>query len=225
MNFVSWSFAVLFLVVFVCRLTIGRRKIERSYVGVLLASSLIFYGWHVPSYLLVLLTSSTIDYIAALALVSPSEAARRRRGFILFISMATNLGLLAWFKYANFVLQTARDASAAAGLSTAIPTINVLLPMGISFYTFQSMSYTIDVYRGRLVPLRNYAMFLQYISFFPHLVAGPIVEQLISCPRCRRVRRPQLVVLNEGLFLVAERLLSQDGLRRQHRGVRQHVLA
>jgi len=205
-NFVSQSFAVLFLVVFICRLTIGRRKIERSYVGVLLASSLVFYGWHVPIYLLVLLASSTVDYVAALALggnVPADAAARRRRGLILFVSMGTNLGLLAWFKYANFALQTAQDAAAMAGFSTAIPTINVLLPMGISFYTFQSMSYTIDVYRGRLAPLRDFTSFLLYISFFPQLVAGPIVRAVDFLPQMPRVRRPHLMVLNEGLFLMA----------------------
>ena len=202
MNFVSYSFAALFLIVFACRLLFGRRKVERPYLAVLLVSSLIFYGWHVPEYLTVLLLSAAIDFVAARALgrrLDPKDPARR---WILAVSLASNLGLLAFFKYANFALATATDVAEAAGLRPAMPTFDLLLPMGISFYTFQSMSYTIDVYRRHLKPLANFWAFLLYISFFPQLVAGPIVRAVEFLPQLPRVRRVHLRVINEGLFLL-----------------------
>ena len=203
MNFVSYSFAALFLVVFACRVTFGRRKVERPYVAVLLLSSLVFYGWHVPAFLSILLTSAIIDYWAALALARHPEPGERARRWILVVSLGTNLGLLAFFKYANFALGAVGDAAEVAlGSRPAIPTLDLLLPMGISFYTFQSMSYTIDVYRGNLQPLRNFWTFILYISFFPQLVAGPIVRAVEFLPQLPRVRRLRLRVLNEALFLL-----------------------
>ena len=203
MNFVSYSFAILFAIVFACRLIIGRRKVERSYVGVLLAASLVFYGWHVPVYLLILIVNSGIDYAAGLALGRQAPSAHRRRRLILFVSLAANLGLLGFFKYANFGLLAAKDLAGIAGFTPAIPSLNVVLPIGISFYTFQSMSYTIDVYRGRIAPLADYRAFLLFITFFPQLVAGPIVRAVEFLPQLPRVRRPRLQVINEGLFLIA----------------------
>ena len=206
MNFVSYSFAALFAVVLICRLTIGRRKIESPYVGVLLASSLVFYGWHVPAFLLVLLASAGIDYIAALTIAKYTDdnpASHRARRRLLLLSLGSNLGLLAFFKYTNFAIAVAGDLAAAVGLNPAMPTMNVLLPMGISFYTFQSMSYTIDVYRRQLKPLTDFPRFLLYISFFPQLVAGPIVRAAEFLPQMPRVRRPHLRVVNEAMFLIA----------------------
>jgi D-alanyl-lipoteichoic acid acyltransferase DltB (MBOAT superfamily) len=202
-NFVSYSFAVLFVVVFACRLILGRRKIERPYLGILLVSSLVFYGWHVPEYLAVLLLSAAIDYVAARALGRRPDAPDRWRRTVLAASLATNLGLLAFFKYANFTLSSAASLAEAAGFQPAMPRLDVLLPMGISFYTFQSMSYTIDVYRRRLAPMTNFPAFLLYISFFPQLVAGPIVRAVEFLPQLPRVRRVRLGVVNEGLFLIA----------------------
>jgi alginate O-acetyltransferase complex protein AlgI len=201
-NFVSYSFAALFLVVFGCRLIFGRKKVERPYVAVLLISSLIFYAWHVPHYLAVLLLSAGIDYAAGLALGRRAAVDPRRR-WILAVSLASNLGLLALFKYANFVFAMASDVAEVAGLQAAMPTMDLLLPMGISFYTFQSMSYTIDVYRGNLRPIANFSAFLLYISFFPQLVAGPIVRAVEFLPQLPRVRRVHLHVVNEALFLLA----------------------
>lgn len=203
MNFVSYSFAALFLIVFACRLAFGRRKVERPYVGVLLVSSLVFYGWHVPAYLAVLIVSAVVDFIAARAIAAQPLEHRKARRLILVVSLGTNLGLLAFFKYANFALDVYGAAAMAAGFRPAMPSFDVLLPMGISFYTFQSMSYTIDVYRGRLEPLTKFAPFLLYISFFPQLVAGPIVRAVEFLPQLPRPRRVRLRVINEALFLLA----------------------
>lgn len=208
MNFVSYSFLVLFAVALFARVLVGQRKTEPAYVWTLLVLSLVFYGWHIPVYLSILLVSAVIDYTAALALgrmPTPGEASAeqlRRRRLVLVVSLVTNLGLLAFFKYANFGLEAVEQLLRALGLPAQWGRLDLVLPMGISFYTFQSMSYTIDVYRGVLDPLRSFRDFLLYIAFFPQLVAGPIVRATEFLPQMARVRRPRLQVVNEGLFLM-----------------------
>jgi D-alanyl-lipoteichoic acid acyltransferase DltB (MBOAT superfamily) len=188
LSFVSFSFAALLLIVLAARLLIGRRKTEPAYLTVLLVASLVFYGWHVPWYLTILLASSAIDYVAALALArwpldEPRHAGRRK--MILAVSLGSNLGLLGLFKYAGFGVDVARGVARQARLDPALPDLELLLPMGISFYTFQSMSYTIDVYRGQLQPLRGFAPFLLYISFFPSWWRGRSSGRSSSCRSCR----------------------------------------
>ncbi|HYE88515.1 MAG TPA: MBOAT family O-acyltransferase [Vicinamibacterales bacterium] len=202
MNFVSWAFVGLLMLVMAARLTIGRRKIEPAFVWVLIASSVIFYSWHVPIYIGILLTSAGIDYWAALELArTPSDQVRRRR-LILSVSLAANLGILGFFKYTNLLLDAAVRAAAASGFRLSAPEATFILPMGISFYTFQSMSYTIDVYRGILRPLDSFKQFFLYIIFFPQLVAGPIVRALEFLPQMPRPRRLRLRVFYEGAWLI-----------------------
>lgn len=202
MNFVSWAFIVLLIVVMAARLTIGRRKIEPAFVWVLIVSSVIFYSWHVPIYIGILLLSAGIDYWAALALARvPAEQVRRRR-MILAVSLTANLGILGFFKYTNLMLDAAVRAAAASGFRLSAPEMTFILPMGISFYTFQSMSYTIDVYRGILEPLRSFKAFFLYIIFFPQLVAGPIVRALDFLPQMPRPRRLRVRVFYEGAWLI-----------------------
>ncbi|HUU34550.1 MAG TPA: MBOAT family O-acyltransferase [Vicinamibacterales bacterium] len=202
MNFVSWAFAALFLVVFAARLTIGRRKIEPAYVAVLIVASLVFYGWHVPAYLPVLMSSALVDFLVARAMgrLAPAQPGRRRA--LLIVSLAANLGLLAFFKYGDFATHAAEDLGALLGRAWRLPEANLVLPMGISFYTFQTLSYTIDVYRGTLTPLRSFWRFLLFISFFPQLVAGPIVRASEFLPQLPRPRRLRLRVFYEGAWLI-----------------------
>ena len=203
MSFVSAAFAILFLIVFTARLTIGRRKTEPSFLFVLLVASLVFYGWHVPAYLLILLGSAGIDYVAALWLGPREDGAQsRRRKLLLAASMTANLGLLAFFKYSGFALEVWSDAARAIGHASQHPSLGLILPMGISFYTFQSMSYTIDVYRGVLAPVRSFPRFILFISFFPQLVAGPIVRATEFLPQMARTRRLRLRVFYEGAWLM-----------------------
>ena len=202
MNFVSWSFVALFAVVFLARLTVGRRKIEPAYVAVLLVTSAIFYAWHIPAYLGILLFSSAVDYWAALWLARMPATAIAQRRLVLTLSLGTNLGLLAFFKYANFLMQAARDVLGPSAMERLPPEFMVALPMGISFYTFQSMSYTIDVYRGVLAPIRHFGPFFLFISFFPQLVAGPIVRAVEFLPQMPRPRRLRLGVFYQGAWLI-----------------------
>lgn len=202
MNFVSWAFVALFVVVFAARLTVGRRKIESPYVAVLLLSSLVFYGWHIPIYLAVLLGAATVDYVAAIAIGQLPPAQRTRRRAYLIASLVVNLGLLAFFKYGAFALRSAEEAASWWGASLRLPEFSLVLPMGISFYTFQTLSYTIDVYRGELAPVRNFPRFLLFISFFPQLVAGPIVRASEFLPQIPRPRRLHARVFYQGAWLI-----------------------
>ncbi len=202
MNFVSWAFAALFLVVFAARLTVGRRKIETPYVTVLLVASLVFYGWHVPSYVALLVGSALVDFLAARAMGEAGPDRQSVRRALLVASLVSNLGVLAFFKYGGFAAQAAEDLAALAGASLRVPAVQLVLPMGISFYTFQTLSYTIDVYRGELAPVRSFWRFLLFISFFPQLVAGPIVRASEFLPQMPRPRRLRLRVFYEGVWLV-----------------------
>lgn len=203
MNFVSYAFVALLLVVCLVRLTIGRRKVEPAYVWLLLIASLTFYGWHIPAYLSILFLSSGIDYVAARALDRPGRPQRTRR-LILAVSLTGNLGVLAFFKYFGFFLDNLQWSSQALGVPFTSPEWRIVLPMGVSFYTFQSMSYTIDVYRGKLRAVASVRDFLLFISFFPQLVAGPIVRASEFLPQMPRVRRIRWKVVGTGLALMVE---------------------
>ena len=202
MSFVSWAFVALFLVVFAARLTIGRRKIEPAYTAVLLVANIVFYAWHVPAYVLILVASSGIDFYAALALARVPVEKRARRRLILAVSLGANLGLLSFFKYANLLADAVARLTNWAGVPVQLPGVSLILPMGISFYTFQAMSYTIDVYRGLLQPLHSFKKFFLYIIFFPHLVAGPIVRAIDFLPQMPRPRRLRLKVFYHGMWLI-----------------------
>jgi alginate O-acetyltransferase complex protein AlgI len=201
-NFVSWAFVSLLVIVMAARLTIGRRRIEPAFVWVLIAGSVVFYSWHVPIYLSILLASSGIDYWAALALERVPPEQVRRRKWILAVSLSANLGILGFFKYANLLTDAVSQSALAFGFQLTAPEMRLILPMGISFYTFQSMSYTIDVYRGILKPQRSFRDFFLFIIFFPQLVAGPIVRALDFLPQMPRPRRLRLKVFYEGAWLI-----------------------
>ncbi len=164
----------------------------------LLLLSWVFYAWHVPWYILLILTSTVVDYLAAYGIHSTPSCQVRRRKTILAISLLTNLGLLGYFKYSGFLVSVVNDAT---GGGFALP--DVLLPIGISFYTFQSMSYTIDVYRGRIPAEKSFLRVASYIAFFPQLVAGPIVranELLYQFDRKRHFH-PQVFLAGAYLIL------------------------
>jgi D-alanyl-lipoteichoic acid acyltransferase DltB (MBOAT superfamily) len=127
---------------------------------------------------------------------------RRRRRPWLLLSLTANLGVLGFFKYGGFAARIGEDLAALAGHSVRLPELDLVLPMGISFYTFQTLSYTVDVYRGELEPLRNFWRFFLYISFFPQLVAGPIVRAKEFMPQIPKVRRLHPRVFYEGMWLV-----------------------
>ncbi len=146
--------------------------------GVLLLASLLFYGWGEPRYLLVMLAAIVQGYVFGL-LIEKSRG-KRRAGLYLALSVLLSLGTLAYFKYADFMI---RNLNALTGLS--VPLLSLALPVGISFYTFQILSYTVDVYRGTVPAQRNLIDLAAYIAMFPQLIAGPIVRYSDIAPELR----------------------------------------
>jgi len=144
----------------------------------LTVASYAFYGWANPAFTGLMLLSTGVDYLCGRRLGALPESAGRRRRQWLGLSIISNLSLLGFFKYFNFAVDSYAALLAALGLGQLAPELGlrVVLPLGISFYTFQSMSYTFDVYRGRARPLHNLVDFACYVSLFPQLVAGPIIR-------------------------------------------------
>ena len=167
MLFNSLAFALFFPLVTVLYFVLPHRL--RG--PMLLIASCYFYMAFIPKYILILALTILVDYCAGLLI---HRSAGRRRLVWLVISIVANVGVLAFFKYFNFINETIRTASAAAGINYSVPVLNIILPIGLSFHTFQSMSYTIEVYRGRQEVERNLARFALYVMFYPQLVAGPI---------------------------------------------------
>lgn len=179
MTFVSFEYLVLLLATFAAYYLLP----WRVRILVVLVASYVFYAYWEPYYAYIIGFTTLMDYAAGL-LMDRSQDPRRRKLY-LGMSVAANLGMLGYFKYTNFALGSLK---ALLGPSVSLPVLNVLLPAGISFYTFQEMSYTIDVYRRRIQPTRDLALFATYVSFFPQLVAGPIerAENLLT-----QLARPQ----------------------------------
>ena len=179
MVFSSTTFLLAFLPLVGILYFICPKKLRNA---LLLVFSLLFYGWGEPKYILIMLFSTVFDYCNGLSIghlrtVGKPKGAKA----VLVVSVVGNLSILGFFKYTDFAITNLNGL-----LGTAIPALGLLLPIGISFYTFQTMSYTIDVYRGVVPPQRNIIDFSAYVTLFPQLIAGPIVrykdvnDQLIS---------------------------------------------
>lgn len=147
----------------------------------LLAASYYFYMCWKAEYAVLILASTLVDYLAALQMGKTAEKSARKKYLIL--SLAANLGILFAFKYANFFNESLRAVLEQFNIFYGFPGFDWLLPVGISFYTFQSMSYTIDVYRGEKEPERRFTTFALYVAFFPQLVAGPIERSVRLLPQ------------------------------------------
>jgi len=165
----------------------------------LLAASYLFYGAWDWRFLSLIAASTLVDYGVGRAL-ERTERHRGRRA-LLVVSLVLNLGLLGVFKYYGFFVESAQGLLTALGMSVATRVPEIVLPVGISFYTFQTLSYTIDVYRGRLEPVRSLTDFALFVSFFPQLVAGPIVRASDFLPQLDRRPRWADVAVRRHLTL------------------------
>lgn len=170
MIFNSLTFVVFLLTVVTLYWVLGRGP----RLVMLLLASMIFYGFWRWEFLPLLFVSILVDYFAARFIGASPDKVHRKVAMI--TSLALNLGLLGFFKYFYFFADSVNGITGAAIGQEFIPYLNILLPVGISFYTFQSMSYTIDVYRGFTKPQRDFLLFANYVIFFPQLVAGPILR-------------------------------------------------
>jgi alginate O-acetyltransferase complex protein AlgI len=198
MVFNSYEFA-LFLAALWPAYWLLRRWLRAQNV-VLLGAGYYFYACWSANFLALLILSTLGDYTCALLIDRVSD--QRRRRALLTVSMALNLGLLGWFKYFNFFAGNFQELLARLNINMPIHQLNIVLPVGISFYTFQSMSYVIDVYRREIKPTRNVIQFALFVSFFPHLVAGPIVRPGMLLPQIKARRRFELSQIYDGSYLI-----------------------
>jgi alginate O-acetyltransferase complex protein AlgI len=192
-----------FVAFFIITVSIYWRLPHRAQNAFLLGASYIFYGWIHPWFVLVMLASTTVDFWAGRRM--EDDPARKKQ--YLAASLVVNLGMLGFFKYCNFFIENVQAAFASLGLSVGLPTLSIVLPAGISFYTFQALSYTIDVYKGEMRARRSPLDFALFVAFFPHLVAGPIMraQNLLVQVEQRRVfsadaARSGLVLMAWGFF-------------------------
>ena len=162
----------------------------------LLFSSYLFYMWWDARFILLIVASTLVDFLVGRSLPS---ARGQARSWLLIASLAANLGLLGFFKYYNFL---AGSLAGLLGLPPRTLYLDIILPVGISFYTFQSMSYTIDIYRGRLEPVKGLTDFALYVAFFPQLVAGPIVRAREFFPQLFQWRPPSQERTEKGISLI-----------------------
>jgi len=180
----------------------GLARWRRGRLGFLFAASCLFYmAWH-PAYIVLILGSTVLDFTAGWRIGASERPAVRRAWLV--ASLAGNLGLLGVFKYFNFGVRALSDVlELAFGIVWEPPYLDVLLPVGISFYTFQTLSYTIDVYRRQLDPTHDFLQFASFVTYFPQLVAGPIVRARELLPQL--AARPWLddALVGRGLFLIA----------------------
>jgi alginate O-acetyltransferase complex protein AlgI len=203
-SFPTIEFAAFFVVVFVVSWALmPHPKAWRPFI---LVASYVFYGWVDWRWVLLLIASSVVNTFAARVIAqSPSKVTRKRA---LVAAVAFDLGLLGTFKYFGFFVDETNAFLDALGLGSPLPIVQIVLPIGISFFTFQAISYVVDVYRGetRAASLGDVAI-LQ--AFFPHLVAGPIVRANELLPQLRTPRDPREVLAGPGLFLIAGGLVKK----------------
>lgn len=193
--------SLVFWVFFAAVYGLYRALPHRGQNVLLLVSSYFFYGWWDWRFLSLIFISTVVDYWAGLAMERAGENERRRR-IALWVSVATNLGILAFFKYFNFFADSLAGLLQVVGVDTPVRHLNIILPVGISFYTFQTMSYTLDIYRRQLKPTRSFLDFAAFVSFFPQLVAGPIERAAKLLPQIEQPRTIRRGDMESGAWLV-----------------------
>ena len=192
--------SLLFAVFFAAVLVLYFRLPHRGQNVLLLIASYVFYGTWDWRFCSLLLTSTTVDWWVGLHLDPGKPAAYRKR--VLFLSCVFNLGFLGVFKYYGFFVHSFLDAAARFGWHPDVHIVAIALPVGISFYTFQSMSYTIEVYRHHLRPAKSYLEYATFVAFFPHMVAGPIMRATALLPQVQKPRVVTRAHVYEGLRLI-----------------------
>ena len=199
MLFNSLDFAIFFPLVFVFYWIVAKNKSARNVF--LLVASYFFYGWWDWRFLFLIVISSLVDYVVGYQLSKTSI--HKNRKLLLGLSLLVNLGFLCYFKYTNFFIETFIDSFRLFGKTIEVSTLNIILPVGISFYTFQTLSYTIDVYRNQLKPTKDILSFFAFVAFFPQLVAGPIERASHLLPQFYRTYRFNYEMVKSGLLLMA----------------------
>lgn len=185
MNFNSIEFGIFLPIVFILYWFVTNRNLKFQNFLLLLASY-VFYGWWDWRFLSLIIFSSFVDYYVGFGLGRTKSPKKRK--IYLWISILVNLGFLGFFKYYNFFAESFSDAFTLFGSPIDSARLNIVLPVGISFYTFQTLSYSIDVYRRKLEPTKDVVAFFAFVSFFPQLVAGPIERATNLLPQFYKKR-------------------------------------
>ena len=203
MLFNSYQFLFFFLIVFSLYYCLSYRKQN----WLLLIASYVFYGAWDYRFLSLIFLSTIIDFYTGRKIYDSSDSKVRKK--FLFISCFFNLGILGFFKYFNFFVESGESFFNLIGFTFITPRLDIVLPVGISFYTFQTMSYTIDIYRNKQKAISNFFDFALFVSFFPQLVAGPIERSSNLLPQLTKERKVSLKLLREGAWLITYGLFKK----------------
>ena len=198
MNFNSIEFFLFLPLVFGLYWLLSGKTRQQNIL--LLVASYVFYGWWDWRFLGLILLSSVFDFFIGQTIYN--QESKSKSQWLLFLSLGLNLGLLGFFKYYNFFVNSFVEAFATVGISLNFQTLRIILPVGISFYTFQTLSYTLDIYRGRLKPTKDWVSFFTFVAFFPQLVAGPIERAAKMLPQFHKERRFEYSQATEGLKFI-----------------------
>lgn len=198
MLFNSYSFIVFFIILLVLHNLPLPWRVKK--INLLLASYLFYAVWN-PPFVILLWLSTLVDFIVGKKLYA--EESRVKRKLLLWVSLAVNLGMLGFFKYGGFLLDNFVAISSALGYAFIPPKADIILPVGISFYTFQTLSYTLDMYYKRSAPERSLLDFSLFVTFFPQLVAGPIVRPTELIPQFKTPHVTTGPLLQRGLLLLS----------------------
>ncbi|MEN0063369.1 MAG: MBOAT family O-acyltransferase [Myxococcota bacterium] len=207
MSFDSTTFLIFFAVVWVLQRSIRSWTVRK---WILLVASYLFYAAWSPPFVLLLWLSTAVDWGVGRALAQAQSETTRRA--LVALSIAVNLGMLGYFKYGTFLVENVEAFLATFGVMYQAPEMSIVLPVGISFYTFQTLSYTLDIYFRRQEPWDEPLDFALYVTFFPQLVAGPIVRSNEFLPQCRQPAPFDVQRLGWGLFLVVFGLFEKSVL-------------
>ena len=196
MLFNSLDFAIFLPIVFILYWLVTQRNLKWQNALVVMASY-VFYGWWDWRFLSLIIFSTVVDYTIGRQL--QTESSNSKRKLLLWSSILINLGFLGFFKYYNFFIDNFVQAFSFFGQSIQPNTLNIILPVGISFYTFQTLSYTIDVYKKKLEPTKDFIAFSAFVSFFPQLVAGPIERATNLLPQFYERRKFEYAKAVDGM--------------------------
>jgi len=178
-------------------------------IHLLLASYFFYAAWN-PPFVLLLWISTCVDWLAARSMSRQKQQAKRK--LLLCLSLIANLGMLSWFKYGTLIMETFSGLVSHVGITWAVPDFNITLPVGISFYTFQTLSYTIDVYLKRSEPESSFLDFALFVTFFPQLVAGPIVRPNQLIPQFKTPKQANAQQFSWGIMLFVWGLFQKSVL-------------
>ena len=210
MVFNSLTFVVFFALVLVLHALPFTWRVKK--VNLLLASYVFYAAWN-PPFIILLWISTVVDWYAAQKLVHAQKANARKLWMLL--SVVVNLGMLAYFKYGTFMLQNFTLLITSLGIDYQPPAFSIILPVGISFYTFATLSYTLDIYLRRAQPANNFLDYALFVTFFPHLVAGPIMRPTELVPQFEQARAATRPMLGFGLSLMIlgmfQKIVLADG--------------